>query len=181
MDESLKITIATISGFVIAFFAEPVKIYFQRRDRREGIRKALYQELYFNYESLRRFVDGRGETITRDEFHRFVFNLKWLSHTEAYQHYMTHDIDLFYQLKESMVINWLYGQLISLIETARARFDAKDDPNITLNIVKNYLQAYKENAGNGKFDRRFLVKCIGIEKLKLVLEKDFIEPEQKSN
>jgi hypothetical protein len=29
MDETGKIIIATISGFTVAFFAEPIKLYFQ--------------------------------------------------------------------------------------------------------------------------------------------------------
>lgn len=40
MDETTKILIGTISGFVIAFFVEPVKIYFQNQGRKKNLRKA---------------------------------------------------------------------------------------------------------------------------------------------
>jgi hypothetical protein len=41
MDDTLKIIIGTLSGFVIAFFAEPIKIFFQNRARINNIRLAV--------------------------------------------------------------------------------------------------------------------------------------------
>ena len=45
--------IATISGFIIAFFAEPLKTYFQNRAKLKNLRIALYKEILYNYSSLK--------------------------------------------------------------------------------------------------------------------------------
>ena len=44
MDETTKVLIGTISGFLIAFFAEPIKIYFSNNFKKRNIRLALYKE-----------------------------------------------------------------------------------------------------------------------------------------
>lgn len=49
MDETLKIIIGTLSGFIIAFFAEPIKIYFQNKAKINYIRLAVYKEISHNY------------------------------------------------------------------------------------------------------------------------------------
>jgi hypothetical protein len=56
MDDVTKIIIATISGFIVAFFAEPVKLYFQNKQRRDVFRFALYAEIYNNYRLLSTFI-----------------------------------------------------------------------------------------------------------------------------
>ena len=48
MDETTKVIIATLSGFIIAFFAEPVKSYFQNRGQLHNLRVALYKEMVNN-------------------------------------------------------------------------------------------------------------------------------------
>jgi hypothetical protein len=110
MDESLKVTIATLSGFVIAFFAEPVKIYFQKRGKQRAIRRALYFELYFNYDHLTSFYDKRKDrATTRTDMFQFVESVKHIARLEAYQFCITQNVDLFYQFKEAVTINSLYS------------------------------------------------------------------------
>lgn len=53
MDETTKVIIATLSGFIIAFFAEPVKSYFANRAKLNNLRIALYKELLYNYSTLK--------------------------------------------------------------------------------------------------------------------------------
>ena len=75
MDEILKITIGTVAGFVIAFFAEPVKIYFQNASKKKSLRLALYGELINNFMSLRFFLNGLD--MTEKLLFRFADTLVW--------------------------------------------------------------------------------------------------------
>ena len=173
MDESLKVAIATISGFLIAFFAEPVKIYFQQWARKKGVQRALYHELYFNYDSLRRFVDNQRGEFTKKDLHKFVFNAKYATHLDAYQYYTSHDIDLFYQLVEATDFNWLYALLNRLLDNLGARFESKDDPIIVFNEIKNYLRSYKDAIDTGRLDKKLLVSIVGKETIKSIQEKEY--------
>lgn len=179
MDESLKVAIATISGFLIAFFAEPVKIYFQQKARKESIRRALYHELYFNYETFRKFADKQEGEFTKKELHKFVFNAKYSTHLEAYQYYLSHDLDLYYQLAEAMTLNWLYAIVNRLLDNVRARFESKDDPVIVLNEIKTYLGAYKDAIDTGKLNKQLLIKIIGKDKYKFIQEKEYPRSKEK--
>jgi hypothetical protein len=48
MDVTTKVIIATLSGFIIAFFAEPAKKNFLERTKLHNLKIALYKELIFN-------------------------------------------------------------------------------------------------------------------------------------
>jgi hypothetical protein len=60
MDETIKVLIGTVSGFVIAFFAEPVKVFFQNRTGKQILRVALYKEILSNYWFLSTYLEAYG-------------------------------------------------------------------------------------------------------------------------
>ena len=179
MDETLKVTIATISGFLIAFFAEPIKIYFQQRARKQAIRRALCHELYFNYESFRKFTDKQDGEFTKNELQKFVFNAKYATHVEAHKYYLTHDLDLYYQLGEVATINWLYALLNRLLDNLTSRYESKEIPTIVLNEIKNYIGAYRDAIDTGKLNKQLLINIIGNDNYKFIQEKEY--PRAKKN
>ncbi len=106
MDETTKVIIATLSGFIIAFFAEPVKNYFQNRAKLHNLRVALYKEMIHNYSSLDDASIDNANSSIKDFLARRVIRI------ECYKHAIENEVSLFYQLDESNKINWLQGSLM---------------------------------------------------------------------
>lgn len=174
MDESLKVTIATISGFVIAFFAEPVKMYFQQRSKRKTIRRALYFELYYNYDHLTYFFDKRKDrAITRTDMFQFVEGVKHIARLEVYQYCITQNVDLFYQFKEAITINSLYANLNRLLEIAPLRVEKNIPFDQTMTSIRHFLGHFVDSVQTGKLDKRLLTEITGREKVNALLQKKY--------
>jgi hypothetical protein len=113
MDETTKVIIATLSGFIIAFFAEPVKNYFQDRAKLRNLRIALYKEVFYNYtvlsESRMKIIEDEAEVAIGDYLSQRVLR------TECYKHALENEISLFYQLDEAHMIHILEGRLLGQI------------------------------------------------------------------
>jgi len=79
MDETTKVIIATLSGFIIAFLAEPVKDIIQHRTKLLNLKVALYKELWGNYATLDEAIlmnSLQGDAIRRIiEFSDYVKSL----------------------------------------------------------------------------------------------------------
>src|SRR5215216_6605487 len=104
---------ATISGFVIAFFAEPVKIYFQNRAKLNDLRVALYKKLLANYVSLYFLIQDKSPLSGSKKANYYRMPLR----RECYEHALENEISLFYRLNESSHINVLQGStLYRLVE-----------------------------------------------------------------
>src|SRR3989304_907108 len=112
MDETTKVLIGTLSGFLIAFFAEPVKIYFQNKTKLKNLKLALYKELLDNYWTLR---DMKG--VNEKELVKFMheFGIRM----ECYKNAIQNEVSLFYQLKESHSFNVLYSRWLALMVDMR--------------------------------------------------------------
>lgn len=108
MDETTKVIIATLSGFIIAFFAEPVKNYFENRAKLNNLRIALYKELLNNYKNVAMVI--RGKDIA---FKSRVKVLRNALRTECYKHALENEVSLFYRLEEANDINMLEGAMLS--------------------------------------------------------------------
>lgn len=103
-EEFFKIVISTISGFFIAFAAEPVKTWSNHQHRKKLTKIAIYREIVFIYDRLIFFdqMSSQGKLfsvndILGDKF--FVYE------------YLKQDPLLFYELKESSLIDQVYGNL----------------------------------------------------------------------
>ncbi len=106
MDETTKVIIATISGFIIAFFAEPVKSYFQNKTKLRNLKVALYKELIYDYFAL---INFSVETDADFLIPGYIapYNLR----TECYKQTLENELPLFYQLKEASLMNALYSEI----------------------------------------------------------------------
>src|SRR5260221_14496901 len=114
MDETTKILIGTISGFVIAFFAEPIKLLFQNDFKKRNLKTALYREMYNNYRSLEMFIDQSQQKMSQKEGYEFFTEYSFRK--ECFQYYISNEPELFYQLREAVHINTIYSTVDYLIK-----------------------------------------------------------------
>ena len=109
MNETITVLIGTLSGFIIAFFAEPVKNYFQQRAKLHNLRVALYKEILHNDIKI-----GRLDLDEEMSAHTQQVRLYMMHHSlraECYKNALQNELPLFYQLNEAAVINELQGSL----------------------------------------------------------------------
>jgi hypothetical protein len=118
MDETLKIIIGTLSGFIIAFFAEPIKLFFQDRNRINNLRLSLYKELCHNYSVLEIACSEVREYAV------FGTHLKYLLTNQCYTYAVSKDISSFYKLKEAMWIVIANKNLDGIITEQNAFIDS---------------------------------------------------------
>jgi hypothetical protein len=155
MDETLKILVATLSGFVIAFFAEPMKIYFQNRNKIQNLRIALYKEIYHNYMGLK----THAEIVTKqiDQLENMMVFANYFYRTECYKQAITQELTSFYQLKEATMINALYIDLNMVLQTPKLK-NGKDLPINAVDWMGNYMQTIANELERGCFDKRLMSK-----------------------
>lgn len=156
MDETIKILIGTISGFIIAFFAEPVKVYFQNRQKRHDMRGALYYEIYNNWvivtAMMKTFEEVGNETVK--------MGVGYGIRMEAFEYYISHETALFYQNKEADRINLLNAYLKTIKDWSQLSgkesrmYEPKVIFDLFISEVKEYLQS-------GALDKQFMEKITG--------------------
>ena len=115
MDETTRVIIAAVSGFIVAFFAEPLKLNFQNNSRKKYLRIALYSEIHNNYRFLSAHLKIYHENNPQQIKAFFDGTMRLAVRTDCYKHFTSHYPDLLYQLKEASIINLLYAYLISAI------------------------------------------------------------------
>jgi hypothetical protein len=145
--------LATLLGFLAAFFAEPVKTTFLHKQKVQNLRKALYKEILSLLDSIRIYIDASSnEDINMKDFSISSF---LMSDFEAYQFAMSEPL-LFYELPESQYINRIYKhiQLFKSIEKNCVNSELKKE--LSEKYIKLIFIAFEE----GKFDRRLLKSII---------------------
>jgi hypothetical protein len=160
MDEMLKVIVATLSGFIIAFSAEPIKIYFQDRSKKQNLRVALYKEIYHNYCLAKTYIEVYDEEVPiekKRDIHlgNLVAFSRYLYRTECYKQAISQDLSYFYQLKEATMINALYIDLTVILEMPKTNdgrdMDVSDWLVDFLNIVNSEVEF-------GSFDKSLMAK-----------------------
>lgn len=115
--EYWQLLIGTISGFIIAFLAEPIKTFFTNRAKIQAIREAIYREIASNYLLLRSTKQQHSRPNTPDT-HNLVGIEYVISnlHQECFQHIIKENPIDFYQLKEAPAISHIYFKLFAFID-----------------------------------------------------------------
>ncbi len=145
MDETTKILIGTISGFIIAFFAEPVKVFFQTISRRKNLRRMLYQEVFENYSRLKNIEGNEGSgKVFKKVATSFV-------KMDCYRYAIATEIAIYYQLREAVSFNTLYATLQNLL-------DIDLSPKLRNGLMKLYSIKLSEAIESGDIDIRYLLK-----------------------
>jgi hypothetical protein len=117
-----QLIIGTISGFLIAFFAEPVKIHFTSKANIRATRLALYREIISNYQLLRSTRDSTN-AIQGQEGNINVGTslIKYSMRRECYDHLLKEDPSALYQLEDALVINRLYAQIMAIADFVKGK------------------------------------------------------------
>lgn len=158
MSETIQIIIATLSGFIIAFFAEPVKTYFQNRAKLYNLRIALYKEIIFNYGCL---LPLNEDSFKSDRDNIINHTLR----TECYRHAIQNELTLFYQLSEAATINILYGMvldgMIALSANRDKFFGGQNGINEysanMMNFSRNFQRIFTKDCYEGTLDAKILM------------------------
>ena len=143
MDETTKILIGTISGFIVAFFAEPVKSFFQNRSKMYSLRMALYNEILNNHLYLNAIYNDPSDNVMQESDPKISELMQSnLIRTNCYEYATSQETFLFYNLKEAAIVNGLYG-LISMsqhyLESTKARQKRKRYLSSMSKIYTNQL------------------------------------------
>ena len=152
MSETLKIIIGTLSGFLIAFFAEPVKIYFQNANKKKSLRLALYNELINNFTNLHFLLDGldrRNEDRVAEAYSKLsMLMLK----VDIYEFVFSQEPYLFYQLKEANLFTSTYA----IASTIKRWIESGKTEERVLEEAVKYLLLTKSGIDEGDLDRRII-------------------------
>lgn len=171
MDETIKILIGTLSGFLIAFLSEPVKLHFQNRINKNNLRKALYHEIFSNYYALGAFVEDNenGKKIPAVDIDVLQSASRHNIRTEYYKFATTQNAHLFYQLREAAWINLLYGLLSALNEWAEIRDNGKvKKPEAIINSFMENVEAYLKE---GIFSKKIMSQVLGKQLYDVIIER----------
>jgi len=189
MDETTKIIIGTLSGFIIAFLAEPVKIHFQNLNKLNRLRKALYKELHFNYLLCRNMAKKRGLKTppTRGNLKAYIEMCIEDTKSQYYEQTIHSELDMFYQIEESTTIHNLHGSLKFLERRAKTKWinelaDIKNAANETskasgigfaineiAEVAEEWCESYVSFYHLKKLDKRILKKIANGEDYKEVI------------
>jgi len=137
MDEATKLLIGTLSGFAIAFLAEPVKIYFENRSKLQHLKTGLYKELLFNYIICTSAGDYPDRVYSADAVEQLSSVMD-----DCYKNALKNDMHLFYQLADANSISLLEGYVIPRIKnTARNLLKHSKKPKVPQEL-KNLSETY---------------------------------------
>jgi hypothetical protein len=146
MGKTTKVIIATLSGFIIAFFAEPVKNFFQHRTKLKNLKTALYKEVIHNYTKISKLRPDGPDPADRKQFRQYLghYGLR----IECYRNALQNELSLFYELSEANVFNELQGSLLSMVmdvpvdgKSLAAQEPAKE---LTFSIFDSMTRVYQE-------------------------------------
>jgi hypothetical protein len=107
--QTWQLIVSTIAGFLIAFLAEPVKVYFVERAAQKQLRKALYREmtqLYVKWIGLLELIDNGSTRLDQ-----LNVNIPLVTTTDCYTYAKTKPVE-FFALQEASVLDSVYGNFL---------------------------------------------------------------------
>jgi len=167
MDDVIKIIIATISGFVVAFFAEPIKLYFQNKHQKRIFELALYGEIAHNYRLLSAFLKVYREDNPNQVKGFFEGAGKDSVRTDCYSRLSSQSPEIYYQLKESTIINTLYAYLVTAIDPET---HSKNDVAKFHLSVESFVLIVEEHVARNELNQRIMKRVSRKEDVKYIVE-----------
>lgn len=107
--QAWQLIVGTIAGFITAFLAEPVKVYFSGLAARRHLRAALYREmahLYTGWKGLLELID-RG--LVRPD--QLSVNIPIVTHADCYLYAKSRPVEYF-ALREAAIIDAVYKNFL---------------------------------------------------------------------
>lgn len=136
----------TISGFLIAAFADIIKSWFQRRIEHNRLRDMLYQEVLNNH----KVIQGLFPTISHSEL---VSIIKYRLSAEGYEYVKADHIALFYELKEASCFNQLYS-ICKQLQSVSNRTPKEKIEKLTGNLFITFVHFIETGAlDQNRFDK----------------------------
>jgi len=131
--EYWQLLVGTLTGFIVAFLAEPVKTFFTNRARIASLREAIYREITANYLLLHsvkssRYIPEGHEAYIGSDAGYIARNL----HRECYDHILKENPIDFYQLEEAATINIIYFKLSA---TSKFIYNDRDKDDNSIQFV----------------------------------------------
>lgn len=167
MDEVIKIIIATISGFIVAFFAEPIKLYFQNEHKKKVFQLALYGEISHNYRLLSAFLKVY---INEDDPNQvkgfFEGTSKDSVRIDCYSRLSSQFPETYYQLKEATIINTLYAYLVSVTNPA---IYSQNDVTKFHQSVEAFVLLVEEHVARDELKQSIMKKVSGKGNVKYII------------
>lgn len=167
MDDGTKVIIATISGFAAAFFAEPVKLYFQNKQKTDIFRFALYAEIYNNYRLLSTFVRIHKDNEPNQVKTFFDGTIKDSLRIDCYTRLSSQHPDTYYQFKEFIIINMLYSYLTSALDPAI--YTTNNVAKFRRSLV-SFVLLVEEHIARNELDQRIIKKVCGDAETKAITD-----------
>ena len=184
MSDTTVAILGVIAGFITAFLAEPVKIYFQNRARFSNLRMGLYKEMCNNYVTCKSFLEGvqkERDALSKEDAEQkekvtlegHIWSIKTGLRTECYQQAITTDVYLFYQLPEANLINFIHNAMSAILLSTNSEFTARH--SVSLGDLITWCNGYVEFIFNaayaGDLDQKALKETFGLSRYKELLEK----------
>lgn len=171
MDETTKILIGTISGFIIAFFSEPVKVCFENKSKLNRLRLALYKEVIQNFWVLKGAKDGDGHVRS------ILIMGQPLLINDCYKYALAQETSLFYQLREARFMNGIYKLIDTVIaipfgEKTFRGVSPEDTARVIMKMISESLHA-------GILDKKIAEKASSKKEVQDILS-TFENPDGKS-
>jgi hypothetical protein len=160
--EYWQLFISTISGFLIAFLAEPVKTFFTNRAKKASLRESIYREIAANYHLLysikrKRRIPPEHEQHSGTGAGYILRNL----HQECYGHVLKETPVEFYQLEEAADINLIYAKISSIIDfigSAEEEEETVIGRMVSMTEVKFFMEEIAMPLALGRINLRTLRK-----------------------
>lgn len=177
MDETTKILIGTLSGFVIAFFAEPVKIYFQNSAKLKYLMLGLYKEMWSNFTVLNAIANAETTQTTPKrtasvQYRARVALIKTMIRTEFYQQTLKENLHSFYRMKEALCIHQLYAIIPMLLEYMDDdTLDEKGRLNMMSTASNTYVTRFLKSIADKSLNKALLQRIMSKKEFKEVIIK----------
>ncbi len=141
--------IGTLAGFITAFLAEPIKMYFQYRDDQRKVKIALYREIESMYSAWKGFLElvEQGKVAVNKD------NILVNTRIDLYNYLKGQNPLLFYSLRESGAIDVIYRNFISAKDQALL-----GDPD--LSYASSALMVVEKLLKKKKLDRELFNRLV---------------------
>jgi hypothetical protein len=149
--EFWQLLIGTISGFIIAFLAEPVKTYFTNKSKRANLRAALHAEMaqvYLRFANLAEKLEK--DTSIAD---RIPDIAKKNARFSCYEYTKEKELPIFYQLEEASAIDGLYTDWILVTSE-----ESLKSPKHQLPIANDVCTCFEDALKLGEINKKLLLR-----------------------
>ena len=136
--EYFKTLISVFSGFITAFLAEPIKVFFTNRAEVSNLRRSIYGEIVSTYNSFTNFlisVEDRGVRIPLSNAVNSDF--------DCYKYAKSHPT-LFYKLREASIVNQIYNNIL-LLKQQESELDIERSKALTKLILLQIEELFFAN------------------------------------